>query len=422
MSDLLAYESETHPLYGIWKGPAILLVDLDAFFASVEQLDHPEWRGKPVIVGGHSDKHGVVATASYEARTYGVKSAMPASIAAQLCPHAIWTQGNYARYVEMSRTIMKILFKETPRVQQVSIDEAFVDISPTRTNKEHPIAIAMRIQEAIHALGVTCSIGLGTSKSVAKIASEMDKPKALTIVYPGKERDFLSPLPIGVMSGIGQKAQIALKNFGIETLGDVSQASKILLEKVFGIRSEMMQNRCRGIDESPVMPNDEIKSISSETTFSHDLLKYDDIAAAVDAMAEKVCRRLRRHNFVAFGISLKIRFSDRSVRQVQHTLKTPLDNERDMKPLLRNMIAKLWQQGQHVRLVGVNTFRLCDADTTQHAYTVNTPEEIQAHLENKSLARTSDDIKNKFGDSILYYGHERVVDNLSTGTMAKNPE
>ena len=171
MSNALA-ESLLQP----WEGPAILLVDLDAFFASVEQLDHPGWRGKPVIVGGDADKHGVVSTASYEARAFGVHSAQPASVARRLCPDAIWTHGHFDRYREMSETIMSILRDETPLVQQVSIDEAFVDVSPTKVNTEHPVRIAERIQSRVEALGVTCSVGVGTSKTIAKIASDMDKP------------------------------------------------------------------------------------------------------------------------------------------------------------------------------------------------------------------------------------------------------
>ena len=159
-----------------WEGRAILLVDLDAFFASVEQLDHPGWRGKPVIVGGDPDKRGVVSTASYEAREYGVHSAMPSSQAKRLCPDAIWTKGRFDRYREMSNAIMALLHEETPFVQQVSIDEAFLDVTPNEVNREHPILVAQRIQRRVEELGVTCSVGVGTSKTVAKIASDMDKP------------------------------------------------------------------------------------------------------------------------------------------------------------------------------------------------------------------------------------------------------
>ena len=172
-----------------WRGKAILLVDLDAFFASVEQLDHPQWRGKPVIVGGDPKKRGVVSTASYEARVYGVHSAMPSSTAQRLCPDAIWTSGRYGRYREMSNQVMTILRDETPFMQQVSVDEAFLDVTPTKHNNEHPVIIAQRIKRRVAALGITCSIGVGVSKSVAKIASDADKPAGLTGVYPGREAD-----------------------------------------------------------------------------------------------------------------------------------------------------------------------------------------------------------------------------------------
>ena len=208
----------------LWSGKAIMLVDLDAFFASVEQLDHPEWRGKPLIVGGDPGKRGVVSTASYEARRYGVHSAMPSSTAQRLCPNAIWVHGNHARYKEMSDAVMGILNDETPFMQQVSIDEAFLDVTPTAYNTEHPVLIARRIKKRVSQLGITCSIGLGASKSVAKIASDADKPDGLTVVFPGREAAYLAPLPLRAMSGIGEAAERRLHNMGLRTLGDIAHA------------------------------------------------------------------------------------------------------------------------------------------------------------------------------------------------------
>ncbi len=239
-----------------WEGPAILLVDLDAFFASVEQLDHPAWRGKPVIVGGDADARGVVSTCSYEARAFGVRSAMASALARQLCPEAIWTRGHFHRYREVSAAIMAILRDETPHVQQVSIDEAFMDVSPTAVNTEHPVAIARRIQDRVAALGVTCSIGVGVSKSVAKIASDRDKPRGLTVVYPGTEQAFLAPLPVRTMSGVGAAAEKVLKAHGIRTLGDLAAADTALLKRVFGKNGEMMRERALGADRSPVVVDD----------------------------------------------------------------------------------------------------------------------------------------------------------------------
>lgn len=225
-----------------------MLVDLDAFFASVEQHDHPEWRGKPVIVGGDPTKRGVVSTASYEARKYGVHSAMPSSTAARLCPNAIWTAGSHARYAEVSQQVMDILQSYSPHLQQVSIDEAFLDVSPTRVNRTHPVKIARKIQERVDELGITCSIGVGTSKAVSKIASDLDKPHGITVVYPGTERAFLAPLPVGSMSGIGPVAQKQLKTYRIHTLGELAEADTGILKKVFGKNAQKIRDRALGID------------------------------------------------------------------------------------------------------------------------------------------------------------------------------
>ncbi|MBQ9068489.1 MAG: DNA polymerase IV, partial [Eggerthellaceae bacterium] len=245
-----------------WNGRAVMLLDLDAFFASVEQLDHPSWRGKPVIVGGAADRRGVVSTCSYEARKYGVHSAMPSSTAAKLCPDAIWTPGNFARYREMSDRVMDIMRSESPFLQQVSIDEAFLDVTPGRFTGDDPVAIAQRIQSRVSQLGITCSIGLGVSKSVAKVASDYEKPSGLTVVYPGREAAFLSPLPTKAMSGIGPVAQEQLRSYGISTLGEVAQADQETLAWVFGKNAEMMRKRCLGQDADLVRDNDEAKSVS----------------------------------------------------------------------------------------------------------------------------------------------------------------
>ncbi len=343
-----------------WKGPAILLVDLDAFFASVEQLDHPAWRGKPVIVGGDPDKRGVVSTASYEARPYGVRSAMPSSTARRLCPHAIWTRGRFDRYREVSNEIMDILRSETPHVQQVSIDEAFLDVSPTAVNREHPVEVARRIQRRVEELGVTCSIGVGTSKTVAKIASDMDKPRGLTVVYPGGERDFLGPLPVRAMSGIGASAEEKLHSRGIRTLGELADADLRMLERVFGKNGRVMHVRANGGDDAPVEQDDAVKSVSNEMTFATDLTRREDVEAAIATMAAKVGRRLRRKGLRGRTLALRVKFDDRSVRSVQRQLPRPSDDELAYTPLLYAMVDEVWRPGMpaaphrrgHERLFG----------------------------------------------------------------------
>lgn len=459
-----------------WNAPAVLLVDLDAFFASVEQLDHPAWRGKPVIVGGDAHKHGVVSTASYEARAYGVHSAMPALTAEKLCPHAIWTHGHFDRYREVSSQVMAILYDESPRLQQVSIDEAFLDISPTPVNTEHPIAVAQRIQERVAALGVTCSIGLGTTKSVAKIASDMDKPRGLTIVYPGRELDFLSPLPIRTMSGVGARAEAALKKHGIKTLGQLAQAPDVLLQSVWGKNATMMRKRCLGLDESPVEADDSVKSVSNRVTLAEDLRDFESIAACVDTIAAKVGRRLRKKGLAGHTLALQMKYSDRTERSVQKRLHVQCDNEHVMIPLLHAMIDELWKPGMTVRLMGVavtgfeedpllqeSLFDSADFANTapevakdiewgHHARCNRQPlqeslsfeddlsasgdvEETVAHPvhqerkpyrigeeSGKHLAEATDKVKNRFGEMAVYFGRELHVHDKTTGTAAKNPE
>lgn len=413
-----------------WDGNAIMLVDLDAFYASVEQLDHPGWRGKPVIVGGDPHKHGVVSAASYEARAYGVKSAMPSSMAHKLCPDAIWTHGHFDRYREISNAIMSILFSETPHVQQVSIDEAFVDVTPTRFSTEHPIEIAQRVQTSVNSLGVTCSIGLGTSKTIAKIASDRDKPRGLTIVYPGREKAFLFPLPIKTMSGVGPSAEKVLQSHGITTLGDMAFADQALLKRIFGKNADMMRARCLGEDISPVVEDNSVKSVSNETTFSDDLTTIQEIEAAIGTMASKVGRRLRKKNLKGKTISLKVRYSDRSIKSVQRQLLAPSNDELLYTPLLYQMVREVWKEGMSVRLIGVGMSGFEEDELEQEALfdiveQVPSKKDVKPIIEDsekrEGLLTATDLVKNKFGEDAVQFGRELSIKKRTTGSSSKNP-
>lgn len=405
-----------------WKGRAILLVDLDAFFASVEQLDHPAWRGKPVIVGGDAYKRGVVSTASYEARKYGVHSAMPSSTAARLCPEAIWTEGHFDRYREMSNKVMAILRDETPHVQQVSIDEAFMDVTPTSINNEHPVLIAQRIQERVEALGVSCSIGIGTTKAVAKLASDMDKPRGLTVVMPGSEMNFMAPMPVRALSGIGASAEKKLREHGYETLGDLAAAEDEDIVKLLGKTGAVMLQRARGLENAPIETDDEVKSVSNETSFAQDLTDRDDIEAAIATMAAKVGRRLRRKGLAGTTLALKVRYADFSVRSVQRPLPAPSNDEFMFQDMLFGMLDELWQQGMALRLVGVavtgfdgdahgaNQLSLFEEDSKQA--TANAHKDLQA---------ATDRVKERFGEGALRYGRELRMSGTGTGSSSKNP-
>lgn len=405
-----------------WVGRAVMLLDLDAFFASVEQLDHPSWRGKPVIVGGSADARGVVSTCSYEARTYGVRSAMPASTAAKLCPHAIWVPGNFARYKEMSGKVMAIMRDESPFMQQVSIDEAFLDITPSRYSPEHPQYIARRIQQRVSELGITCSIGLGVSKSVAKVASDIDKPNGLTVVYPGTEQAFLASLPTKVMSGIGSVAQEKLREYGIKTLGEVAQASTDILEKVFGKNAEMMRARCLGADTDAVESIDGVKSVSNEISFAQDLTDRPEIEAAIATVAAKVGRRLRLKNLKCSGIVLKIRYGNFKVRSTTAKLDKPSNSEYDFIPRLTILLDELWQPGISVRLIGAAAIHLDDEEGMQLELFEESPvEQKLSESVREGLLQATDSVRNRFGEGALRFGREmRTYDNL-TGSSSKNP-
>lgn len=426
MEDEASYDL---PLESWGHNPAILLVDLDAFFASVEQLDHPAWRGKPVIVGGDADKRGVVSTCSYEAREYGVRSAMPASTAARLCPDAIWTGGNFHRYREVSRAIMGIIGDETPYVQQVSIDEAFADVSPNALNTEHPVRIASRIQRRVAELGVTCSIGVGTTKSVAKVASDMDKPRGLTVVYPGREAAFLAPLPVRTMSGVGPAAEKALRGAGIRTLGEMAAAGDGLLRSIFGKNAAMMRARACGGDASEVRRDDTVKSVSHEISFAKDLEERRDIDAALATLADHVGRRLRLKGLKGRTLTCKIRYDDRTVRSAQTQLPEPCDDELAFTPYLRDLIEGLWRPGMKVRLLGVGLsgFDQAEAPIQDALFSLDEDgDEAAAPLiadeqKRRGLISATDALKNRFGENAVRFGHElRNQDNL-TGSSSKNP-
>ena len=413
-----------------WEGSAILLVDLDAFFASVDQLDHPAWRGKPVIVGGDADKHGVVSTASYEARPYGVRSAMPSSTARRLCPDAIWTHGRFDRYREVSNAIMAILRSETPHVQQVSIDEAFLDVTPTVVNREHPVRVAQRIQRRVEELGVTCSIGAGTSKTIAKIASDMDKPRGLTVVYPGSERDFLAPLPVRVMSGIGASAEEKLKSRGIRTLGQLADADLRMLERVFGKLGRVMHVRANGGDDAPVEQDDAVKSVSNEMTFATDLTRREDVEAAIATMAAKVGRRLRRKGLRGRTLALRVKFDDLSVRSVQRQLPRPSDDELAYTPLLYAMVDEVWRPGTPLRLIGVGMSGFSEEGVVQEslfdvAEAAPSADDVEPVVRDerkrRGLIEATDLVKDRFGEAAVRFGHELRNEENTTGSSSKNP-
>ncbi len=412
-----------------WEGPAIALLDLDAFFASVEQLDHPEWRGKPVIVGGSAERRGVVSTASYEARPYGVHSAMPAAEARRLCPQAIWTRGHFDRYRELSDRVMDLIGDETPLVEQVSIDEAFFDVTPGRFSNEDPVAICRRIQERVAELGISCSIGLATSKTVAKIASDVDKPRGLTVVFPGTEASFLAPLPIRALSGIGGSTERRLMAMGIRTLGELARQDPSAMERSFGVMGPRMVERARGDERSPVRERAvarEVKSVSNERTFSRDLTSREDVRAAVRHVAGVCGRRLRRKGLKGRVVTLKLRYDFEHGHTAQRQLPEPTDEEDVFAPLALALLDEIWREGMPVRLVGVGLSHFEDGGAKEQPSLFDGLEgdggDAVEDGGRASLGRLTDSIRDRFGDDAVAFGHDLRFEDRTSDTQPMNKD
>lgn len=345
-----------------WRGPAIALLDLDAFFTSVEQLDHPQWRGKPVVVGGPPEERGVVSTASYEARKFGIHSAQPSAVAKRLCPHAIWTRGHMDRYREMSANVMKIIEAKTPRMQQVSIDEAFFDITPGTYSNESPIHLCQDILDEVAALGITASIGLATNKAIAKMASEVEKPRGFTIVPPGTEHLFIDERSVRELSGIGPAMEKTLNRAGISTLGQLRKASPEKIQMLFGKYGLTMYERINGLTGNAVaLPqNERAKSLSHDETFSKDLTNRKDIEEAIKSIGTEVGRRLRKKGLRGREVVLRLKYTINEAHTAQMPLPYATDNEYDFLPFVLQLLDQLWHPGTPVRLVGVGLSRFED--------------------------------------------------------------
>lgn len=413
----------------VWQGPAVGLLDLDAFFASVEQLDHPEWRGKPVIVGGSPDKRGVVTTASYEARPFGVHSAMPSAQAARLCPQAIWTQGRFDRYREMSDLVMGLLRDETPLVEQVSIDEAFFDVTPGRFSREDPVAICERVRARVRELGVTCSVGLGTNKTVAKIASDQDKPDGLTVVPPGTEAAFLADLPVGTMSGVGPATEKRLTQLGVRTLGQLAAQDPEAMRRVFGVAGPRMVERAAGREHAVVRAEAEApKSVSNERTFSRDLTSEEDLHAAVLSVAARVGTRLRRKGLAGREVSVRLKFDVAHSKSAQVPLAEPTDDESVFGPVAWRLARRLWQPGMSVRLVGVGLAKFGDeeAPPVQLELFGDEGDEPAAPApgrgHERDLAAAADSIRERFGDQAVVFGRDLRLRDRETDTTPMNKD
>ena len=307
-------------------GASILHVDLDAFFAAVEQRDHPELRGRPVIVGGAPGSRGVVSAASYEARRFGVRSAMPLRTAAALCPEGVFVPVRGERYAEVSRAFMDLLRRSTPLVEQISVDEAFLDVAGTQALRGTPERIAVDIRATIQdELGLTASVGVASTRLVAKIASDLRKPDGLVVVPAGTEAAFLAPLPIWRLWGVGEQTRRGLADYGVQTIGDLAVLAPDTLVRRFGAHGMTLAERARGIDPTPVGDDEVARTVSHEHTFDRDTRDPEIIERTLLALAEGVGSRLRDGGVKAATVGVKIRDSHFSTRTRQRTLAMPTD-------------------------------------------------------------------------------------------------
>jgi len=338
----------------------ILHVDLDAFFAAVEQRDRPELRGRPVIVGGGGgeDARGVVSAASYEARVFGVHSAMSLREAYRRCPNGVFLPVDGRRYQAASRDVMAILRRFTPQVEPISIDEAFLDVTGSAALFGDGVSIARQIKHDIRAeVGLTASVGVASTKLVAKIASDLRKPDGLVVVAPGDEAAFLAPLPISRLWGVGEKTATVLADYSVRTIGDLAALPPDLIERRFGKHGASLVERARGIDPDPVHEGDPAKSVGHEHTFDVDTSDPETIERTLLGMADGVAGRLRSAGVRASTVTVKIRDSSFRTITRQRTLAEPTDMT---EPIFRAAIelARPEVRGIRVRLLGVTASNL----------------------------------------------------------------
>ena len=338
----------------------ILHVDVDAFFASVEQMDNPELKGKPVIVSGSTGPRGVVSTASYEARRFGVHSAQPMTEARRLCPQGVFLKVRMDRYQEVSRRIHKILSSYTPKVEPISIDEAFLDVGGCQTlfgrSKDIARAIKIRIKKEI---GLTCSVGVAPNKFLAKIASEMRKPDGLVEVREDEKESFLVDLPVSKMWGVGKVTERKLQQMGLHRIGELRRLSLFQLKNTFGNLGARVYQLCRGIDDRVITSKRETKSISSEITFLHDISQGELLERTLQDLSVEVASRLNNENLWARSIQLKIRFADFKTITRSSTYEEATNSPKLVWQRARELLNKKvdFSYGK-VRLIGLVAFNL----------------------------------------------------------------
>jgi len=378
---------------------SILHVDMDAFFVSVELLARPELRGKAVIVGGQRDQRGVVTSASYEARKFGVHSAMALRTAAQLCPHAVFLDRHHELYGQWSNRVAAVLGKYSPIVEMASIDEAYLDLAGTERLHGPPLAAAHKLlQEITATTGLPCSGGLGATRLVAKIASEQAKPRGLVWIPSGSEAAFLAPLAVRRVPGIGKVTDDALRGLGIETIAQLQQIPLERLEETFGQWGTALFRKARGIDSYEFFIDAEPKSLSHNQTFGEDTRDRELLESTLSYLCQKAGKRLRDAALHARTVTLTVRFADFTTITRSHTLPEPSDLDTVFLKAVRELFQHTWNGKALLRLVGV---ALTSFSAGSAQFDLLDPERREK-LER--LARATDKLRDRFGFSKVQFG------------------
>ena len=365
--------------------------DLDSFFVSVEMLHDPSLLGKAVVVGGSRDR-GVVTTCSYEARKFGVRSAMPMRKAMELCPHAIIVKSSYGLYAKYSAWVTTIIAANAPLYEKASIDEFYIDLTGMDTFF-NPLAWTIRLRQTImDETGLPISFGLATNKLVAKIATDEAKPNGYLFVTPGKEKEFLAPLPVEKLGGVGKKSHQTLLALGIYTIGDILKYDGVLLEKALGKWGTQLIRQANGLSDSVVSPHRESKSISAENTFEENTLDVDILLAQLVGQAERVAYELRQEKKYATCVAIKFRNANFETTTRQITIPATIADS-DIIKAATDLFTKLYVPGTLVRLLGVRLTGLTDTGAQINLFDNKT--------EQYALYEAIDSVKNKFGKSVL---------------------
>ncbi len=369
-------------------------VDLDAFYASVEQLDNPELIGKPVIVGASPGHRGVVAACSYEARAYGVHSAMPISEAARRCPQAAFRPVRMARYQEMSQEVMATFERYSPELQQISVDEAFLNMTGTERLFGPPAETAARLKADVRSsLGLVISVGIGPSRYIAKLASAWSKPDGLHEVLPGAEADFVAGLPLKDLWGVGGKTLHRLNDFGMHTVADLREKAPAELYRLFGkAAGDYLHAVSRGVDPGIYSGEAQSHSVSNETTFGHDVRDREVIESTILELCHGVVFRLLRHRLVSRTVTLKLRFSDFTTTTVRRTLSEPVASTESLYRLALAMLEEKWDGAREVRLLGVGVAQVEAKDEVRQGDLFERRDDRRRRVEQAAL-----DVNSRFG-------------------------